>query len=136
MKADNKRIIIIVFAVLVAMGGGFSGDCAAVDSAGRMAGEIVHVAIFKVPDLSENLAKEISKALAREPGVLSGKSDFQKESFSVVFDVGKTSPKGILKMIAAVTPNAKLENVEQTQKQGVKLDCGKCPRKNKCPVNR
>jgi hypothetical protein len=126
----------IVMTILVAMGGGFSSDCAAVDSAGRVADEIVHVATFKVPDLSENLAKDISKALAREPGVLSGKSDFQKESFSVIFDAGKTSPKGILKMIAAVTPNAKLENVEKTQKRGEKPDCGKCPRKNKCPSKR
>jgi len=136
MKTNNRRIVMIVMVILVAMGSGFSGDCAAVDSADRVADKIVHVATFKVPDLSQNLAKDISKALAREPGVLSGRSDFQKESFSVIFDAGKTSPKGILKMIAAVTPDAKLENVEQTQKQGGKLDCGKCPQRNKCTINR
>jgi len=131
MKKNNKRIVMIAVAILVAAGVGFTEDLAD----GR-AERILHVATFKVPDLSQRLAKAISKVLAKEPGVVSGKSDFQKESFSVTFDAGKTDPQGVLKMISGVTPNAQLEKVEQTQKQGRELDCGNCPRRNNCTKSR
>lgn len=132
MKANNIFIAIVAFAVFVSVGARSAGDCAAQDSANKEGKKNVHVVTFTVPDQSKNLAKDISKALAREPGVLSGKSDFERKTFSVTYDPDKTSPKRIQKIIMAIAPNAKLKKVALTREKSGKQGCGKCPRRNSC----
>ena len=131
MKANKISIAIVALAVLVSIGARSAGECAAQDSTNKEVTKNVHVVTFTVPDLSKNLAKDISKALAREPGVLSGKSDFERKAFSVTYDPGKANPKRIQKIIKAITPNAKFKKARTGEKRG-KQGCGECPRRSSC----
>lgn len=135
MKANNIFIVIVAVAVFVWIGAGVAGTYGAQDSANKEIKKNIQVVTFTVLDLSKNLAKDISKRLAVELGVVSSKSDFQRKGFSVAYDPGKTNPKRIHKIIKGISPNTKLEKVELIRDKSGKQGCGKCPRRNKCIID-
>ena len=132
MKRNNIRIAIIAFAVLVLIGAGAAGDSPAPDSAGQAVQNKVEVATFSVPNLSKELAKDISKALADEPGALSGKLDLERKAFLVAYDATKTSSMKIHEIMKTIAADTKLERVAPWQDKGGKHACGGCPNRDKC----
>lgn len=91
-------------------------------------------AIYSVPDLAKGtLVKDLSKAVAGKPGVVSAQADTEKGQFMVTFEAGKTNPDEILKAVSAVAPKAKFEKAGPADpKSAAKHDCGKCPSKSTC----
>jgi hypothetical protein len=132
MKANNILIAIVAFGVFISIGARAAGDSTVPDSANKEVKKNIQVVTFTVPDLSKSLAKDISKALASEPGVLSGKPDFERKAFLVTYESGKTSPMKIQKIMKAVTTDTKLENVAPAPEKSGAQGCGKCPRRNSC----
>lgn len=107
-----------------------AADCASKSNAAKSESKL-YVAEFKVPGLSENLAREIAGALAGEQGIASAKPDLKNAKLSVVFQSGKTCPGRIDKMIKGVAAKATLENVTQADKTGGG-SCGMCPLSSSC----
>jgi copper chaperone CopZ len=95
---------------------------------------VQETAIYSVPDLAKGtLVKDLSKAVATKPGIVSAQADPEKSQFMVTFEPGKTNPQEILKAVSAVAPNAKFEKVGPADpKAAAKKDCGKCPSKSTC----
>jgi hypothetical protein len=91
-------------------------------------------AIYSVPDLAKGtLVKDLSKAVAAKPGVVSAQADTEKGQFMVTFEPGKTNPQEILKAVSGVAPKAKFEKAGPADpKAAAKHDCGKCPSKSTC----
>lgn len=90
-------------------------------------------ASYTVPNLNEGaLFKDLSKALAETPGILSSAADKEKSLFKVTFEPGKTNPQDILKALSSVSKEVKLEGVAPADPKAAKHDCGKCPAAKSC----
>lgn len=132
MKEKNVFIAIVVLAGLIWMGAEVTEDRAFADSTARQVKNDLKLAMFMVPDLSVNVAKDISKALASEPGVLSAKADFDRREFSVTYEPGQISLKKLQGIIEAICREARLEKVEPAQETSGRPGCWKCPSRNRC----
>jgi hypothetical protein len=99
---------------------------------------VQETAVYSVPDLGKgSLVKDLSKAIAVKPGVVSAQADAAKNQFMVTFENGKTNPEEILKTLRGVSPETKFEKVAPVDpKATAKHDCGKCPSKSKCNSNK
>ena len=95
---------------------------------------VQETAVYSVPDLAKGtLVKDLSKAIAAKPGIVSAQAEAGKNQFMVTFENGKTNPDEILKTLRSVSPETKFEKVAPADpKAASKHDCGKCPSKSKC----
>jgi copper chaperone CopZ len=93
------------------------------------------VAVFSVPMLMEGtVLKDLVKAVADKPGILSAQADSAKSTLSVTFETKKTKPDRILKALNSVSKDAKLVAVAPADARAAgKHDCGKCPLAKGCP---
>jgi len=89
------------------------------------------VATYEVPNLTMDLAKQLTMALAVNDGVVSAKADETAGLFMVTYSAG--CPYGILSVLQGVAPDAKLKGVAAREggapEQG---GCGGCPKKSTC----
>jgi len=92
------------------------------------------IAIYTVPGLDQEvLLKSLSKSLADKPGVMSAQADKAKGTFAVTFETAKINPDQILKALASVAPETKLQGVAPAGEQAAAThDCGKCPHHASC----
>jgi len=117
---------------------------AALLSVGLMAGETTpapakegaedgpRLAVYKVPNLTNDLSGSLIKSLTKVQGILSAKPDTDAGSFSVTFEPGRTTPEQIQAAMAQVAPGTELDKVEAADPAQAKKDCGKCPSRSKC----
>lgn len=91
----------------------------------------LYVAVFKIPGLSEDLAREIAGVLAGAQGITSAKPDLKNAKLAVVFQNGKICPGRIDNMIKGLAAKATLENVTPADKTGGG-SCGMCPLSSSC----
>lgn len=132
MRANNLLVAVIVLVILVSFGAQAAGDRALADSTDREARNNLKIAVFSVPDLSKNLAGDISKALASEPGVLSAKVDLEKGKYAVIYDPGQTNPKEIQRIMQTIIREVKLERDILLQETSGSQGCGGCPSRKSC----
>lgn len=91
------------------------------------------VATYTVPGLDQDVTlKSLSKSLAEKPGILGAQADKAKGTFAVTFETAKTDADQILKALATVAPDAKLQGVAPAGEKAAKHDCGKCPSRSSC----
>ena len=88
-------------------------------------------ATYTVPDLTKTVAKGLSKAIAKEPGLVSAKPDLQAKTFTVIFEPGQTTSKSILAALKKKAPDAAFS--QEAAVEAVKTGCGKCPNRLSCP---
>ena len=88
-------------------------------------------ATYTVPDLTKKVAKELSKAIAKEPGLVAAKPDLQAKTFMVIFEPGQTTSKSILAALKKKAPDAAFS--QEAAVEAVKTGCGKCPSRLSCP---
>jgi len=89
-------------------------------------------ALFKVPDLTADLSKELVKGLAKLEGIVSAKPDLDKASFAVTFDPAKTDAKQLQVSLREIASQMSLTKVGPADPKHAKSDCGKCPHEAKC----
>ncbi len=89
------------------------------------------VATYEIPNLTMDLAKQLTLALSENEGVVAAKSDEAAGLFMVTYSAG--CPYGILSALQGVVPEAKLKGVA-TREGGapVQSGCGGCPKKDTC----
>ncbi len=89
------------------------------------------VALYRVPSLTEDLAKTIVKALAVDPGVLGATPSLKDSTLAVTFDANKTTPERIHERIGTVAEASlvKVSDAPPTAHGG----CGRCPSRRTCP---
>lgn len=132
MRTPKTGIAILALAALCAM------SLAAAENPPAAAADPKAVAqetaVYSVPDLAKGtLVKDLSKAVATKPGVVSAQADIAKNQFMVTFEPAKTNPQEILKSVSGVAPTAKFEKAAPADpKATAKKDCGKCPSKSTC----
>jgi copper chaperone CopZ len=129
MKRNKILISIAALAAIISIRAMAPNYCASADKEVK---QELRVAVFSVPDLSKNVAEDISKALAGEPGILSAKPDFGEKSFSVTYEPGKTGAEKIQKAMGTVVPETKLREVVAAQDKSGRHACGKCPGRKSC----
>ena len=95
------------------------------------ASDAPHMAIYKVPELNEELAKGFIKELAKLEGIISAKPVIDEGTFAVTFEPAKTDPQKIETALAELAPEAKLDKVGPAAK-AAHGDCGKCPKHKTC----
>lgn len=133
MKFRKISIVFCLMWTLIAVTA-MAGETGSADEKGKCAsgGTKAHVAVFKVPGLSKSMAKNFSKALADEKGILSAKSDRKKDLFMVTFDSTLTDPDKIKKVVTGVETSAELHKVGPAGQPAAGKDpCGGCPHKKK-----
>jgi len=128
--------ISIMMAVIIALfaNGHWTPSSAEDKSCETSEKNIVQSAVFKVPDLTKEMAKKLSKALADKPGVLSAKPDLEKQHFTVTFEPEKNNPEKIGGILASVVPGTALQKVVAADQKDEK-GCGGCKHKKACSKN-
>ena len=94
---------------------------------------VAQVAVFAVPNLGdEAVVKDLTKALARQEGLVAAKADVEAGKFLVTFETAKTNPEQLAAIVTEVAPESKLESVQAAEAGAMAHDCGKCPSKATC----
>ena len=88
---------------------------------------------FAVPDLTKELGRSLSGAIAQTPGLVSARPDFEKKTFTVLFAVDKTSSADIHKALLTVASGAKIDREEAVAESDAKVNCNACPNRKSCP---
>ncbi len=132
MREKAVLMAVLVLAVLISMGGRVAGNPALAESTTGQAANDLRLATFVVPDLSANVAKEISKALANEPGVLSAQADFDRRELSVTYELAQTTLEKVQGIVATVSHKARVEKVEPVPASGGRPACRRCPNRARC----
>jgi hypothetical protein len=92
-----------------------------------------HIAVFKVPDLTTDLAKQLVKGLAKVDGVIAAKPDIEAGTLAVTFTPATIEVKAITKTLSEVVPDTTLETIAPADTTAhTKKDCGKCPHQKGC----
>lgn len=132
MKANKLLVSIIGLVILISIGAMVADDRAFADSTDKEAMDNPRIALFMVPDLSANLAKDISRALAGEPGLLAAKVDLEKGKYAVIYHPGETNPKKIQGIMQTIVREVKLEGDNLLQETSGNRDCSRCPGRKSC----
>lgn len=92
------------------------------------------VATYKVPQMDDELVKELTGSLSRHKGVVSARADTEGGLFHVTFRPGESSPDDIGRALAAVDAGIVLEGVKAAGAgtAAAPHDCGSCPMKHTC----
>jgi copper chaperone CopZ len=93
--------------------------------------EGAQMAIYKVPELNEELSKGFIKELAKLEGIISAKPALEEGTFAVTFETAKTDPQKIEALLVQLAPESKLDKVVAAEK-AAHGDCGKCPKAKTC----
>ena len=93
--------------------------------------DAAQMAIYKVPELTEDLSKGFIKELAKIEGIVSAKPAIDEGTFAVTFETEKTDPQKIEAVLVQLAPDAKLDKVESAEKAH-SGDCSKCPKHKTC----
>jgi hypothetical protein len=93
--------------------------------------DAAQMAIYKVPELTEDLAKGFIKELAKLEGIVSAKPAIDEGTFAVTFETAKTDPQKIEAILVQLAPEAKLDKVGPAEKVA-HGDCDKCPKAKTC----
>jgi|GEM_PF-5002969 len=126
------RILITVAVILTLFAVGSRATRADEDATcGKSGEDVAHSAVFKVPDLTKEMAKALSKALADKPGVLSAKPDLEKQHFIVTFKPKENDPDRIGKVLASVAPGTVFKEVTAVDHKD-KKGCGGCQHSETC----
>ncbi|MBZ0266748.1 hypothetical protein K8I85_01205 [bacterium] len=92
----------------------------------------LQTAVFQVPDVAEEgVVQALTKALAKEEGLVSAKAEAEAGRFLVTFETARTNTDALAAAIVTVSPEAKLEMVKAAEAKAAH-DCGKCPSKSTC----
>lgn len=115
---------------MLAVGGAaWAGDCHA--EAPKAAATAPQMAQFWIPELTADLAKEVVKALAGQPGIMAAKPSVEDSLLSVTFDPKKTTAEKVTETVAAAAPGATLEEVGDAP-PAAQGPCGGCPSRKTC----
>ena len=94
---------------------------------------VAQVAVFTVPNVGdEAVVKDLTKALAKQEGLLAAKADTEAGKFLITFETAKTSADALTAIVTKVSPEATLDAVQVADASAVGHDCGKCPAKATC----
>jgi copper chaperone CopZ len=104
-------------------------------AAEEQAQDAAQMAIYKVPELTEDLSKGFIKELAKLEGIVSAKPAIDEGTFAVTFETAKTDPQKIEAVLAELAPEAKLDKVGPAEKAH-SGDCSKCPKHKTCGKNK
>jgi hypothetical protein len=92
----------------------------------------LQTAVFVVPDVAEEgVVEQLTKALAKQEGLVAAKAETENERFLVTFESAKTNAEALTAVIAQVSPESKLEVVKAAE-AAAGHDCGKCPSRSTC----
>jgi len=110
----------------------------AADTPAKDSAPTAQTAVFSVPKLSdEAVVKDLTKALAKEKGIIAAKAETETGKFLVTFESAKNSPETLTRIVTKVAPQAKLDGVRAADtKAAAHGDCGKCPSKSSCPKSK
>ncbi len=134
----KSLLFILTSTLLLTATASFAGDAPAQDAAPAQAAPYAQTAIYSVPNLSDAaVVKDLTKALAKEEGIITAKAEAEAGKFLVTFETAKTSPETLTKVVTKVAPEAKLDAVhEASAKPAAQGDCGKCPSRSSCPKSK
>ena len=94
---------------------------------------VAQTAVFSVPNVGdEDVVKGLTKALAKQEGLLAAKADTEAKKFLITFESAKTNAEALTAIVTKISPEAKLDAVEVADAAAVGHDCGKCPSKAAC----
>jgi len=93
--------------------------------------DAAQMATYKVPELTEDLAKGFIKELAKLEGIVSAKPAIDEGTFAVTFETEKTDPQKIEAILVQLAPDTKLDKVAPAEKAD-HSDCSKCPKHKTC----
>jgi hypothetical protein len=124
-----RQVLFAVLAVVAALGPAMAGEeCAST----KAPADTMQTAVFRVPGLTEELARGIVKALAEEPGILAAKPSVKDTTLSVTFDAKKTNAENLHKAVTAVAADATLQKVGAAPPPMAHGPCGGCPSRKGC----
>lgn len=90
------------------------------------------MAQYAVPSLSKKSAKQLARAVAKQPGLVSAKPDMAAKTFSVVFETGKTSSAEILDSLKKKAPGVTLGKEGPFETKASASACAGCPSSKSC----
>jgi len=91
----------------------------------------VNVAVYSVPDLSQDVAVKIASVLNENKGIMGAKPDLENKQMSVVFKTELTNQDAVTKALVEVSPQTTFVSVRAAEEKDIK-DCSKCPSRKTC----
>jgi len=129
MKSARLVTIAVGIAFLLAQGA-WAADKAA--PAVQDPQDLPHTAIYKVPELTTALSKQLVKSLGDVQGILSAKPDTKASTLAVTFAPAKTDTDAIQAALRPVAPETTLDKVGPADPKQAKSGCGGCPKSSSC----
>ena len=127
----SARLVTVCFAIAFLLAqGAWATDTAA--PAAKDPHDLPHTAVYKVPELTTTLSKELVKSLNDVDGILSAKPDTKAGTFAVTFAPAKTDTDAIQAALRPVAPETTLDKVGPADPKQAKSGCGGCPKKSSC----
>lgn len=119
---------LLVPALLLSFAAAFAEDAPKKEEA-----PVLQTAVFELPNAGdEAVVKQLTKALAKQEGLVAAKADAEAGRFLVTFETEKTNAEALLAIVTEVAPDAKLESVKAAETKAPAHDCGKCPSRSTC----
>ena len=129
MKSVRLVTIAIGIAFLLAQGA-WAADKAA--SAVKDPQDLPRTAVYKVPELTTELSKQLVKSLGDVEGILSAKPDTKASTLAVTFAPAKTGTDAIQAALRPLAPETTLGKVGPADPKQAKSGCGGCPKSKSC----
>jgi hypothetical protein len=129
MKSARLVTIVLVTSLLLAPTAWASETAA---PAAKDPQDLPHTAIYKVPELTTKLSKDLVKSLNEVDGILSAKPDTKNGTFAVTFAPAKTDTDAIQAAMRPVAPETTLDKVGPADPKQANSGCGGCPKKSSC----
>ena len=130
-----KHVLFVAVALLALCGVAVAeGECPSVKAAAdtaKAAADTPQMALFRVPGLTDELAKGIIKALAEEAGILAAKPSVKDTLLAVTFDGKKTTAEKVQKVVTTVVTDATLVKLGAAPPMA-HGPCGGCPSRKSC----
>jgi len=127
-----RTLFVPVLLLSLATAAAFAADPPKDADAPKEAAPALQTAVFQVPDVAEEgVVEALTKALAKEEGLVSAQAETAAGRFLVTFETAKTNADALAAVIVEVSPDAKLEAVKAAEAKPAH-DCSKCPSKSTC----
>ncbi len=88
-------------------------------------------AVFELPELSDEIAKDFAKAIGKEKGIVAVKPDMEQKQIMVVFDEAVMNQEVAQKLVVTNFEKAKFIKMTDVPKD-IKAGCGACPNRTAC----
>lgn len=88
-------------------------------------------AVFELPELTDEIAKEFSKSIGKEKGIVAVKPEIAQKQILVVFDDAVLNQEAMQKLVATNAASAKFVKMTDVPKD-IKTGCGACPSRSSC----